>query len=159
MSLLRKVEWTPEKIAARSTEDIKLVRERAIRANEVEIVEFCDLELARRRPQRARLAARASTNATVRYSSEKENIRNELRKIAGLGQVTYYGDLGAVIGRPARWPLWNQFLTKLVWRRRERETQTFHISCSTRVLDTLARSVSREPKAPPRNNAIWRNKS
>lgn len=40
-------------------------------------------------------------------------IRKELEKLARAGSVTYYGDLGAAIGKPARWTLWKAVLDEI----------------------------------------------
>ena len=40
-------------------------------------------------------------------------IRNELEKLARAGQVTYYKDLGAIIGKPPRWTLWKEVLDEI----------------------------------------------
>jgi hypothetical protein len=39
-----------------------------------------------------------------------DTVRAELEKLARAGRVTYYKDLGAVIGKPARWTLWKEVL-------------------------------------------------
>src|SRR3954451_3779459 len=40
-------------------------------------------------------------------------IRAELEKLARAGRVTYYKDLGAAIGKPARWTLWKAVLDQI----------------------------------------------
>jgi hypothetical protein len=45
---------TPEWIAALPLEQLKVVRENAIRSNAQEVVELCDAELARRKPEKAK---------------------------------------------------------------------------------------------------------
>jgi hypothetical protein len=40
-------------------------------------------------------------------------VRAELEKLARAGRVTYYRDLGAVIGKPPRWTLWKAVLDKI----------------------------------------------
>jgi ABC-type Zn uptake system ZnuABC Zn-binding protein ZnuA len=40
-------------------------------------------------------------------------IRNELEKLARAGQVTYYKDLGAIVGKPPRWTLWKEVLDEI----------------------------------------------
>lgn len=42
-----------------------------------------------------------------------EPVRAELEKLARRGRVTYYKDLGATIGKPARWTLWKAVLDKI----------------------------------------------
>lgn len=37
-------------------------------------------------------------------------VRSELEKLARTGRITYYKDLGATIGKPARWTLWKDVL-------------------------------------------------
>jgi hypothetical protein len=37
-------------------------------------------------------------------------VRAELEKLARAGRVTYYKDLGAVMGKPPRWTLWKGVL-------------------------------------------------
>jgi hypothetical protein len=40
-------------------------------------------------------------------------VRNELEKLARAGRVTYYKDLGATIGKPAKWTLWKAVLDEI----------------------------------------------
>lgn len=40
-------------------------------------------------------------------------VRIELEKLARAGRVTYYKDLGATIGKPARWTLWKDVLDEI----------------------------------------------
>ena len=40
-------------------------------------------------------------------------VRVELEKLARAGRVTYYKDLGATIGKPARWTLWKEVLDEI----------------------------------------------
>ncbi len=40
-------------------------------------------------------------------------IRTELEKLARAGRVTYYKDLGTVIGKPPRWTLWKTVLDEV----------------------------------------------
>ncbi|HTF71948.1 MAG TPA: hypothetical protein VK638_55705 [Edaphobacter sp.] len=40
-------------------------------------------------------------------------IRTELEKLARAGRVTYYKDLGGIIGKPARWTLWKVVLDEI----------------------------------------------
>jgi hypothetical protein len=40
-------------------------------------------------------------------------VRKELEKLARSGRVTYYSDLGAIIGKPARWTLWKDVLDEI----------------------------------------------
>lgn len=40
-------------------------------------------------------------------------VRSELEKLARAGRVTYYKDLGATIGKPARWTLWKDVLDEI----------------------------------------------
>jgi hypothetical protein len=40
-------------------------------------------------------------------------IRTELEKLARAGRVTYYKDIGATIGKPARWTLWKAVLDEI----------------------------------------------
>ncbi len=40
-------------------------------------------------------------------------VRPALEKLAGAGRVTYYKDLGAAIGKPARWTLWKAVLDEI----------------------------------------------
>jgi len=40
-------------------------------------------------------------------------VRAELEKLARAGRVTYYKDLGAVIGKPPRWTLWKDVLDEI----------------------------------------------
>jgi hypothetical protein len=43
------------------------------------------------------------TRRTVDYKSYVEPVRIELMKLISAGEVTYYGELGQTIGKPARW--------------------------------------------------------
>lgn len=40
-------------------------------------------------------------------------VRTQLEKLARAGRVTYYKDLGATIGKPARWTLWKDVLDEI----------------------------------------------
>lgn len=40
-------------------------------------------------------------------------VRAELEKLARAGRVTYYKDLGATFGKPARWTLWKAVLDEI----------------------------------------------
>ena len=40
-------------------------------------------------------------------------VRSELEKLARAGRTTYYKDLGATIGKPARWTLWKEVLDEI----------------------------------------------
>ena len=40
-------------------------------------------------------------------------IRAELETLAALGTLTYYKDLGAIVGKPARWTLWKTILDEI----------------------------------------------
>lgn len=44
-------------------------------------------------------------------------VRAELEKIVRAGRVTYYKDLGAVIGKPARWTLWKAVLDTISYNK------------------------------------------
>ena len=65
MGTLKKVEWSTERVAARSTDEIKSLRENAIRAGETEIVALCNSELARRSPPKTRIV-KVKTGARIR---------------------------------------------------------------------------------------------
>ena len=41
---------------------------------------------------------------------DKNLVRAELMRLARAGQITYYGGLGAAVGKHARWPLWTDVL-------------------------------------------------
>ncbi len=47
------------------------------------------------------------------YPTDKKHIRAELEKLAKAGELTYYGVLGAAVGKHARWPLWKQVLDEI----------------------------------------------
>ena len=49
----------------------------------------------------------------MNYAGDKSRIRSELMKLALAGELTYYGVLGASIGKPARWPLWKTVLDEI----------------------------------------------
>jgi hypothetical protein len=44
------------------------------------------------------------------YASDKARIQLRLMKLARAGKVTYYGTLGASLGKHPRWPGWKQIL-------------------------------------------------
>jgi hypothetical protein len=44
-------------------------------------------------------------------------VRTELEKLARAGRVTYYKDLGAVIGKPPRWTLWKAVLDEISYKK------------------------------------------
>ena len=44
------------------------------------------------------------------YVTDKKHIHAELVKLAKAGELTYYGVLGATVGKPARRPLWKRVL-------------------------------------------------
>jgi hypothetical protein len=50
---------------------------------------------------------------TVDYKSYVELVRVELMKLIRAGQITYYGELGRIIGKPARWPHWKKVLDEI----------------------------------------------
>ena len=53
----------------------------------------------------------------MRISSElkadTERIRAELKKLAYVGKLPYYGVLGEAVGKHARWPKWTEVLDKI----------------------------------------------
>ena len=51
---------------------------------------------------------RAMPNNTL--LADKNLVRAELMRLARAGEITYYGDLGAVIGKPPRWSKWTEVL-------------------------------------------------
>jgi len=42
--------------------------------------------------------------------ADKKRVHAELMRLAHAGQITYYGALGAAVGKHARWPLWTRVL-------------------------------------------------
>jgi hypothetical protein len=42
--------------------------------------------------------------------ADKKRVHAELMRLARAGQITYYGDLGAAVGKPARWSKWTEVL-------------------------------------------------
>jgi hypothetical protein len=52
-------------------------------------------------------------SATLNYAADKARIRSELMKLAHAGKLTYYGVLGASVGKPARWTLWKTVLDEI----------------------------------------------
>jgi hypothetical protein len=42
--------------------------------------------------------------------ADKKRVHAELMRLAHAGQITYYGALGAAVGKHAQWPLWTQVL-------------------------------------------------
>ena len=44
------------------------------------------------------------------FLADKNRVHAELMRLARAGQITYYGALGAAVGKHARWPLWTQVL-------------------------------------------------
>lgn len=51
------------------------------------------------------------------YAEYVEPIRSELLKLARAGRLTYYKDLGAIVGKPARWTLWKPVLDQISYDR------------------------------------------
>jgi hypothetical protein len=45
--------------------------------------------------------------------TDKERIRSELMRLGHAGELTYYGVLGASVGKHARWPLWKTVLDEI----------------------------------------------
>jgi hypothetical protein len=54
--------WTSEKLASKSKEEVKTVRENAIKHNAQEVVELCDTELSRRAPPKKQAATKKRGN-------------------------------------------------------------------------------------------------
>jgi hypothetical protein len=52
-------------------------------------------------------------SAAVNYAGDKSRIRSELMTLARAGELTYYGVLGASVGKPARWTLWKTVLDEV----------------------------------------------
>lgn len=52
-------------------------------------------------------------SAPVNYVTDKQRIRTELMKLANAGELTYYGLLGAAVGKHARWPKWKVVLDEI----------------------------------------------
>jgi hypothetical protein len=50
---------------------------------------------------------------TQTYAADKARIRSELLRLARAGKLTYYGVLGASVGKPARWTLWKTVLDEI----------------------------------------------
>ena len=44
------------------------------------------------------------------FLADKNRVHAELMRLARAGQITYYGALGAAVGKHARWPKWTQVL-------------------------------------------------
>ena len=53
----------------------------------------------------------------VDYKSYVEPIRADLLKLIRAGRVTYYGELGQTIGKPARWSDWKKVLDEISFKR------------------------------------------
>jgi hypothetical protein len=49
----------------------------------------------------------------VDYKSYVDPVRAELMKLIRAGRVTYYGELGQTIGKPARWSHWKKVLDEI----------------------------------------------
>jgi hypothetical protein len=56
--------WTAEKLAEKSLEDVKSVRENALKKGEIQLVELCDADLARRRPQKVKMQKVSEKNGS-----------------------------------------------------------------------------------------------
>ena len=52
-------------------------------------------------------------SAQANYAGDKARIRTELLRLARAGELTYYGVLGASVGKPARWTLWKTVLDEI----------------------------------------------
>jgi hypothetical protein len=44
------------------------------------------------------------------FLADKQRVHAELMRLARAGQITYYGDLGAAVGKHPRWPKWTEVL-------------------------------------------------
>jgi hypothetical protein len=44
------------------------------------------------------------------FLADKNDVHDELMKLARAGEITYYSELGAAVGKHARWRLWTQIL-------------------------------------------------
>jgi hypothetical protein len=53
----------------------------------------------------------------VDYQSYVEPVRIELMKLIRAGKVTYYGELGRTIGKPARWTQWKKVLDEISFKK------------------------------------------
>ena len=47
------------------------------------------------------------------FLADKKRVHAELMRLAHAGQITYYGALGAAVGKQARWPLWTHVLERI----------------------------------------------
>jgi hypothetical protein len=45
-----------------------------------------------------------------RLFADKKRVHAELMRLARAGEITYYADLGAVVGKPPRWSKWTEVL-------------------------------------------------
>jgi alkylated DNA nucleotide flippase Atl1 len=53
------------------------------------------------------------TRRAIDYKSYVEPVRIELMRLIRAGEVTYYGELGQIIGKPARWTHWKKVLDEI----------------------------------------------
>ena len=44
------------------------------------------------------------------FLADKNRVHAELMRLARAGQITYYGTLGAAVGKHAQWPKWTEVL-------------------------------------------------
>jgi len=48
-----------------------------------------------------------------KYLSDRKKVRSELIRLAEAGDLTYYGELGAAVGKHKQWPLWKRVLDEI----------------------------------------------
>jgi hypothetical protein len=46
----------------------------------------------------------------VKYRDAKKKVRSELTRLALVGELTYYGELGEAVGKHKQWPHWGLVL-------------------------------------------------
>ena len=64
-------------------------------------------DVQRCRPGQSRRRAMPNSSTPL---ADKKSVHAELMRLARAGQITYYGDLGAAVRKPARWSKWTEVL-------------------------------------------------
>ena len=59
------------------------------------------------------MATSPLTATALPFLADQNRVHAELVRLACAGQITYYGPLGAAVGKHARWPLWTHVLERI----------------------------------------------
>jgi hypothetical protein len=64
-------------------------------------------DVQRCRPGQSRMRAMPNSSTLL---ADKKSVHADLMRLALAGQITYYGALGAAVGKHAQWPKWTEVL-------------------------------------------------